>query len=107
MAHPPVAGEVGDEDLAAPDGAVGPEAEAVEGDAQDRALCAGVGQAGGDVGVVVLDADQLDTLPRSSSSAHLVDRYSGWRSWATTSGRTSKRRLEVLDPSRGRSASAS
>ena len=60
-----VSGEVGHEELAAPDGAVGAVAGAVEGHPDDRAVLgrvAVVGQAGGDVGVVVLHADQVQAL---------------------------------------------
>ena len=94
------AGQVGHQDLAAPDRAVGAPAEPVEGDADHRTGLAVVGQAGGDVGVVVLDAGQLDGAAAlsSRSRAYLVDRYSGCRSWATTSGRTSNSRPKCSIP---------
>ncbi len=53
-------GQVGTQDLAAPRGAVGAETHAVERHADDRSGVLVVGQAGGDVGVVVLHADCLD-----------------------------------------------
>ena len=56
------AGEVGDQELASPQRAVEPVAETVEGHADRRPLHAVVGQAGGDVRVVVLDGDPLDAV---------------------------------------------
>ena len=85
MAHPLESVEVGDEELAAPQGAVGPEAQPVEGDARGPVRC-GRGRPGtrprGRGGA------ERRTAGRSSSAASLVERYSGWRSWATTSGVT-------------------
>ena len=80
-----IPGEVGDEQLAAPQRAVGAVAEPVEGDAEHRLGAAVLDQAGGDVGVMVLHAPRRAGRGRA---ANLVDRYSGCRSWATTSGVT-------------------
>src|SRR5689334_990825 len=57
MVDPPELAQVGDENLTTPDRAVGPVAEPVERDADYRAVVPVVGQAGGDVGVVVLYPD--------------------------------------------------
>ena len=54
--------EVSDQDLASPEGAIVAVAEAVKGNADDRAGLAVVGQAGDDVGVVVLYSDQVHSL---------------------------------------------
>ena len=54
------AGQIRDQELAAPDRAVGPVPGPVEGDADDRAVLAVVGEAGGDVRVMVLHADELN-----------------------------------------------
>ena len=56
------AGQVGEQELPAPDGAVGAEAGAVERHPDHRALLAVVGQAGRDVRVVVLDAGQVHAV---------------------------------------------
>ena len=53
-----------DEQLAAPHRAVEPEAGAVEDRPDRRAALAVLGQAGGEVRVVVLHADELDALAR-------------------------------------------
>jgi hypothetical protein len=55
-----------------------------------------VGQAGGDVGAVVLHADELHA---DKARAYLVDRYSGCKSWATTRGVISNRREKCSLPS--------
>jgi hypothetical protein len=58
------AAQVADQDLAAPHRPVGAEPTAVEDRADRRPLLAVVGQAGREVGVVVLDRDALDALAR-------------------------------------------
>jgi hypothetical protein len=58
VAHPPEHVEVRHQQLAAPRRAVGAQAQAVEGHAEDGLGSPVLGQAGGDVGVVVLDADR-------------------------------------------------
>ena len=55
-----VACEVCLQDFAAPDRAVWPVARAVEGDAEDGFVIVVFGEAGEDVGVVVLDGKQRD-----------------------------------------------
>lgn len=55
-------GQVREQELAAPDRAVGAVTRAVEGDAEDRAILAVVRQARSDVRVVMLDADVLDAF---------------------------------------------
>ena len=69
--------EIADEHLPAPDRAVRPVPRAVVDRADGRALEAVLGEARGEVGVVVLDARR--STP-SSSSAYAVDEYSGCRS---------------------------
>ncbi len=62
--------QVGDQELAAPDRAVGAVAGAVEGHPDDRAVRPVVGQAGGDVRVVVLDAGQLHAGELGAGQLH-------------------------------------
>ena len=81
--------EVGDQQLAAPQRAVGAVAEAVEGEAEHRLGAAVLDHARRDVGVVVLHGDRRQV---ELAAANFVDRYSGCRSWATTSGATPYRR---------------
>ena len=57
MPDAPVAGRVADEQLAAPDRPVIAEAQAVEGEAEHRALQSVLGHRGRDVRVVMLDRD--------------------------------------------------
>ena len=66
-----VAGDPAGEDLPLPDGAVGPEAGSVIDRAHRVAGHAVLGEAGGEVRMVVLDADGLDA---SRSSAYRVER---------------------------------
>ena len=74
----PVAREIAQQELAAPDGAVGAVAGAVPADADDRPIGAVLGQAGGQVGVVVLHGHQRQAGQRAAagacSRAHAVDR---------------------------------
>ena len=88
--------QVADQQLAAPDRAVGAVAGAVVDRPQRGAGMAVLGQAGGEVGVMVLHADEITP---SRSSACLVERYSGCRSWATTSGWTSNSASKCSMPS--------
>ena len=60
MRHSFEAVEVGDEELPTPHRPVGPVPETVEGDAEHGAGMSVLGQAGGDVGVVMLDRPRLD-----------------------------------------------
>ena len=92
------AGQIADEQLAAPDRPVGAVAGAVEDRADRRPGLAVLGQAGREVRVVMLHADVLDVVARSS--AYFVDRYSGCRSCATTSGSTANSRSKCAIPSR-------
>ena len=58
MPGPAVVRQVGHQDFPAPDGAVGTVAGAVQGDADAPFPAPVFGQAGGDVGVMVLDSNQ-------------------------------------------------
>ncbi len=58
MAGPGEAGQVGHQEFAAPDGAVGAVARAVQGDPDTGFGAAVFRQAGGDMGVMVLDPDE-------------------------------------------------
>ena len=84
VADPFEALEVGHEQLPAPQRPVEAVAETVEGQAEHRSRAAVLGEARRHVGVVVLHRDGR----RSRSIASFVERYSGCRSWATTSGVT-------------------
>ena len=55
-----VAAQIGHQELPAPDGAVLPVTRAVHAHAEHRSLAAVLRKTGGDVGVMVLDLDQLD-----------------------------------------------
>ena len=96
--EPPVRAQVREEDLAAPERAVVAHAQAVVGDAQERTRDAVLRGARRHVGVVVLDGDAL-RRPGSAPAAYLVDRYSGWRSWTTTSGSRARSRDRWARPS--------
>jgi len=67
-----VAGEVGDEEFAAPQGAVVAEAQAVVGDAEERSAHLVLGGAGGDVGVVVLHGGAGQRLGRRPSGGEVA-----------------------------------
>ena len=87
--------QVAAQQLAAPDGAVGAVAGAVVDRADRRRRHAVLGEARREVRVVVLDAD---APAASRSSAYLVERYSGWRSCATSSGATANSRSKCAMP---------
>ena len=86
--------------LAAPDRAVGAVAGAVEdrADGGARSRRARPGTPPGARG----DAGPRPARTPSRSSAYLVDRYSGCRSWTTTSGSTANSRSKCSMPSRER-----
>ena len=54
--------QLGDQKFAAPDSAVEPEPEPIECDADRRTLRAVIGQACGNMGMMVLHADELDAF---------------------------------------------
>ena len=94
MADPLEAVEVGDQHLAAPERAVGAVPEAVERqrDAPGRARSCSTMHAATWAWWCC-----TATVGRSRSTANLVDRYSGWRSWATTSGDDAVQRRQVVE----------
>ena len=82
--EPLVALEVGAQELAAPERSVGPVAGAVEDEGERRPRLAVLGEARSRVRVVMLHLDQRQAL----LVRPFVERYSGWRSYATASGST-------------------
>ena len=86
---PFVAVQIGDEQLASPQRAVGAETQTIERDAEDRSAASVARPGTRRRGRGGAERARVST---SSSSASLVERYSGWRSWTTTSGATPYRR---------------
>ena len=87
--------QVADQDLAAPDRPVRPVARAVEDRADRRALDAVLGEARGEVRVVVLDADQLQAVALERVGGR---RVVGVEVVGDDLGRDREQPLEVLDP---------